>query len=145
MLACIRQSDPGHATGWRRPPPPPGCRLVLAAGGDGTLHEAANGLAGTDCVLAPLPAGTTNCLARELGLPQPDYGDPNWLISCLGGAFGRTGAADGRGRMQQRETVAPLGRGWHREPAGGTGGAALALAETAGLCRLCGQGGIAVS
>lgn len=44
---------------------------VLAAGGDGTAHEVANGLMARPAPLALgiLPYGTANCLARELGLP----------------------------------------------------------------------------
>jgi diacylglycerol kinase family enzyme len=55
---------------------------VLAAGGDGTLHEVANGLLGSTTVLAPLPAGTTNCLTRDLGLPTPGNGNPHWLLEA---------------------------------------------------------------
>lgn len=43
---------------------------LLVAGGDGTIHEALQGLAGTDTCLGPLPAGTANVLCRELGLPM---------------------------------------------------------------------------
>ncbi len=51
-----------------------GCNLVLAAGGDGTLNEAINGIAGTDAVFGALPAGTANVLANEVGLPnRPDH------------------------------------------------------------------------
>jgi len=42
---------------------------LLVAGGDGTIHEALHGLAGTDTCLGALPAGTANVLCRELGLP----------------------------------------------------------------------------
>jgi len=50
-----------------------GCDLVLAAGGDGTINEAINGLVGNPVVFGALPAGTANVLANELGLSnRPD-------------------------------------------------------------------------
>lgn len=45
-----------------------GARLVFVAGGDGTVNEAAAGVAGTDVPLAVLPAGTANVLCTETGL-----------------------------------------------------------------------------
>jgi len=44
--------------------------LIIAAGGDGTFNEALNGIAGSDVPMAILPLGTTNVLAKELGIPE---------------------------------------------------------------------------
>lgn len=46
-----------------------GARVVIAAGGDGTVNEVANGLVNTDTALGVLPVGTTNSWALQMGIP----------------------------------------------------------------------------
>jgi diacylglycerol kinase family enzyme len=60
----------GHAARLARDAAAQNMDLVVVLGGDGTLNEAANGLAGTDTALAVLPGGSTNVFARTLGLPD---------------------------------------------------------------------------
>lgn len=49
-------------------------RLIIAAGGDGTVNEVINGIVRTDTPLGVLPLGTTNVLAKELDIPEDIYG-----------------------------------------------------------------------
>lgn len=51
-----------------------GARAIVVRGGDGTLHEAIQGLAGQPVRVALWPAGTANVLARQLGLPADAAG-----------------------------------------------------------------------
>lgn len=67
--ALAETSDPGGASALARQAARDGRGLVIACGGDGTIHEIANGLALSRVPLAVLPAGTANVLAKELGLP----------------------------------------------------------------------------
>lgn len=62
-----------HATEIARDAASRGVHVVIANGGDGTINEAINGLAGTSTALGVLPAGTANVWAKEVGIPkQPE-------------------------------------------------------------------------
>ncbi|HJS24964.1 MAG TPA: diacylglycerol kinase family protein [Pyrinomonadaceae bacterium] len=65
-------SGPGDATDLAARAARNGSSDVIVAGGDGTINEAIQGLAGTNARLGILPRGTANVLARELGLPIDD-------------------------------------------------------------------------
>jgi diacylglycerol kinase family enzyme len=58
-----------HATELCREAAGEGYDVVVAFGGDGTVNEAANGLAGSDTALTCLPGGRTNVYCRMLGIP----------------------------------------------------------------------------
>jgi diacylglycerol kinase family enzyme len=58
-----------HATELCREAAGEGYDAIVAFGGDGTVNEAANGLAGTDTPLTCLPGGRANVYCRMLGIP----------------------------------------------------------------------------
>ncbi|HUA71282.1 MAG TPA: diacylglycerol kinase family protein [Solirubrobacteraceae bacterium] len=58
-----------HATQLSREAAGDGYDVVVAFGGDGTVNEAANGLAGSDTPLCCLPGGRANVYCRMLGIP----------------------------------------------------------------------------
>jgi diacylglycerol kinase family enzyme len=59
----------GHATELCQEAAREGYDVVVAFGGDGTVNEAANGLASSDTPLTCLPGGRTNVYCRMLGIP----------------------------------------------------------------------------
>jgi YegS/Rv2252/BmrU family lipid kinase len=76
----------GHAETLAREAVGGGARMVVAAGGDGTIAEVANGLLGSGARLGVIPLGTANVLTHELALPFA----PRAVAAAL--AFGRTRA-----------------------------------------------------
>src|SRR5205085_10872852 len=58
-----------HATDICRQAAREGYDVVVAFGGDGTVNEAANGLAGSETPLCCLPGGRANVYCRMLGIP----------------------------------------------------------------------------
>ena len=79
-----RTTHVGHAAALAREAAMAGARVVVAAGGDGTIAEVARGLQGSDAALGVIPLGTANVLANELELSFA----PGACAAAL--AFGRT-------------------------------------------------------
>lgn len=102
----------GRATEMARRAATAGRGMVIVCGGDGTINEVVNGLAGSQVPLAVLPGGTANVLAKELSIPwdipraakliaqaaprrialgqavplgAPDEAAPRWFL-CVAGA-----------------------------------------------------------
>jgi diacylglycerol kinase (ATP) len=63
---------PGHAVDVARNAAAQGYSRIIGVGGDGTLHEIANGIyqAGGQAALGAVPAGAGNDFVRSLGLPR---------------------------------------------------------------------------
>jgi diacylglycerol kinase family enzyme len=59
----------GHATELCREAVQEGYDVVVSFGGDGTVNEVANGLAGCATPVTCLPGGATNVLCKMLGIP----------------------------------------------------------------------------
>ena len=66
----IETRGPGSAGQQARQAVAEGYDTVLACGGDGTVHDVVQGLAGTDTPLGVIPLGTGNSLGNDLGLSR---------------------------------------------------------------------------
>jgi len=89
----------GHATRLARNAAREGFDAVVVAAGDGTLNEAANGLAGTTTALAPLPGGSTNVFARSIAVANSLRPATEQLVESLErSSFRRVGLGCGNGR-----------------------------------------------
>lgn len=69
-VEAVDTQQRGHAIEICREAAHEGYDVVLSFGGDGTLNEVVNGLAGSDTPLTCLPGGTTNVYCRLLGIPN---------------------------------------------------------------------------
>lgn len=65
---ALETKEAGEATLHARQAASEGYDAILACGGDGTVHEIAQSLVGTDVALGVIPLGTANALASDLGL-----------------------------------------------------------------------------
>jgi diacylglycerol kinase family enzyme len=94
----VRTERRGHATELARRAVQEGFDLVVAMGGDGTVNEIANGLAGSHVPMGIIPGGGTNVLARSLGIPTDPVEATGLLLARREGPPRRVslGRADGR-------------------------------------------------
>lgn len=76
--SCHATTGEGDATAAAVDAVERGYDMIIAAGGDGTLYEVVNGMAGRENLppLGVFPLGTTNDFARGLGIPR------NWEDYC---------------------------------------------------------------
>ena len=90
-----------------------GCDTILACGGDGTVHEVLQSVAGTQVALGVVPLGTANALASNLGLA----GKPARAVSKLLAAervqipVGRIHYQNGTGETHTRYFLVAAGVG----------------------------------
>ena len=70
QVDAVETQSRDHATSLSREAAHEGYDVVVAFGGDGTVNEAAHGLAGSDTPLSVLPGGSTNVYCRVLGIPN---------------------------------------------------------------------------
>jgi diacylglycerol kinase family enzyme len=84
QVALAETSRRGHATRLAQGAAADGVDVVVVLGGDGTLNEAANGLAGTTTALGVLPGGSTNVFARTLGMTNDPIEATGELLAALG-------------------------------------------------------------
>jgi diacylglycerol kinase family enzyme len=82
-VEAVSTQAQNHATEIGREAHDGGYDVVVAFGGDGTLNEVANGLAGTDLPVAVLPGGSTNVVCRTLGIPNDVVDATEHLLSLV--------------------------------------------------------------
>ena len=98
-VTVVETNRRGHATRFARDAASRGVDVVAALGGDGTVNEVANGLAGSSTVLAVLPGGSTNVFARTIGLPNDPVAAAKALDAALtSGSTQRVGLGQVNGR-----------------------------------------------
>jgi diacylglycerol kinase family enzyme len=82
-VELVETSRRGHATRLAQGAAAEGVDAVVCLGGDGTVNETANGLAGTSTALGVLPGGSTNVFARTIGFPNDPVESTAILLEAL--------------------------------------------------------------
>ena len=107
----VPTQGPGTAGAIARRSIADGAELILAAGGDGTINEIAEGVAFSDVPLGILPAGTANVLANEMGLGSSIEGAAASLRECVPTriSMGRLQCVNGSARTRLFLLMAGIG------------------------------------
>lgn len=95
MLDAIETRGNGHAAAIAKEASDR-CAVVIALGGDGTANEVINGIAGSLATFACVPAGSTNVIARMLGMPRGPESAAARLSAATTSRFVDLGQLDGR-------------------------------------------------
>lgn len=116
-VTLAETSRRGHATRLAQGAANVGVEVVVVLGGDGTLNEAANGLAGTDTALAALPGGSTNVFARTLGMANDPLAATEEVVAALRRAALGEGGIErvGLGSVDGRYFLFHVGLGFDAE------------------------------
>jgi diacylglycerol kinase family enzyme len=110
-VSVAETSRRGHATRLAQGAAAKGTEAVIVLGGDGTLNEAANGLAGTACALGVLPGGSTNVFARTIGMTNDPIEATGELLAALGAGPGGVRSV-GLGNVNGRRYLFHVGVGF---------------------------------
>ena len=98
-VELVETARRNHATRLAQGAAADGVEVVVVLGGDGTVNEAANGLAGSATALAVLPGGSTNVFARTIGLPNDPVEATAMTLEALeAGSIRRVGLGVANGR-----------------------------------------------
>jgi diacylglycerol kinase family enzyme len=95
-VEALWPSSPSEASDLSRKASLDGVDIVVAMGGDGMVHHVAQPLVGTETALGIIPVGTTNVVARLLGVPSRPARAARMLVS------GREPLRVGVARMELR-------------------------------------------
>ncbi len=116
-VTTVETTRRDDATALARQASEDGFEVVVVLGGDGTLNEAANGLAGTQTALAALPGGSTNVFARTIGMaPKTTRAAPQLQAALVRGdalrTFGLGTVKASNGTTNDRHFLFHLGVGY---------------------------------
>ena len=82
-LDVVETKRRGHAIDAARQAAADDVELVVVLGGDGTVNEVVNGIAGSPTELAVVPGGSTNVFARALGLSASPVEATSEILDAL--------------------------------------------------------------